>query len=101
LRSKNANQRYSKYNTSIPGDSRNYYGKTNLQGIIALISEHGDDLLIGFTGGKNTLRNTPKSRLDTRPFKYDFVKSSTGKKTSSNWIRGSEFMKGVEGEGNK
>jgi hypothetical protein len=71
---------------------RNYSGKTDLHGIISLIAEHGDDLFIGFTGGINALRNTPRTKLENRPFKYDFAKNSVGKKNRSNWLRGSEFM---------
>ena len=73
--------------------SKNYHDKTNLNGILSLCAKHGDNLLIGFSGGLNAMINTPKSKLDTRMYKYDFVENSTGKKTNSNWINGNEFMR--------
>lgn len=81
-----------------PVSRKNYAGKTYLQGIITLTAEHGDDLLIGFSGGINALRNTPRTKLETRQYKYDFVGNRTGKKVSSNWLRGIEFMGVVKGK---
>lgn len=75
------------------GQSKNYFDKTNFNGIISLCSEHGDNLIIGINGGANVMINTPRDKLENRWYKYDFKDRALGKKKASNWLSASEFMR--------
>ena len=57
--------------------------------MIDLCLKHGDDVLIGFTGGKEEFTRKTLSELQKRSFyKWDFAKNTAGKKLAD-WLPGS------------
>jgi hypothetical protein len=60
--------------------------------IITLCQEHGDDIVIGFTGGWNAFANTPMEKLRSRShYKWDYARNM-GKKKRSDWLRGKSVL---------
>ena len=71
---------------------KNYFDISNFHDIKILCEKKGEQIMVGFSGGKKALINTDTNSLATRKFKWDFVKSSLGKKQKTNWISGDIFL---------
>ena len=72
-------------------DGTNFKGKLPFQEIINLSKTLGDSIVIGFSGGREALENSPLAYLEQRLFKWDDVKHGLGKKDRRNWIPGKTF----------
>lgn len=77
---------------NIPSKIRNYKDKADFYEIKELCKTFNMGILIGFTGGKDKLKDTSLKELMTRKFKYDFTKNLQGKKILNNWINGMAFL---------
>jgi hypothetical protein len=82
----------SSYARKVSSKGRNYIDKADFDEIKLMCKKHGFDILIGFSGGKDKLKETSLKELMTRKFKYDFKNNLQGKKTSNNWINGTAFL---------
>ncbi|MFU8827322.1 MAG: hypothetical protein ACNA70_07505 [Brevefilum sp.] len=70
---------------------KNYLGKLPLDAILDLCKEHGNAIVVGFSGGRTALENRPLDTLVGRQYKWDKVKGGSGTKSSSNWVPGETF----------
>lgn len=67
-------------------------GTAKFDEMVALCQEHGDDIVIGFTGGWNAFANTPIEKLRSRShYKWDYARNM-GKKKRSDWLRGKSVL---------
>ena len=56
--------------------------------MVDLCLKHGNDILIGFTGGKSEFTRKTHSDLQKRPsYKWDYAKNTAGKKLAD-WLPG-------------
>lgn len=70
----------------------NYVDRVAFPAIVRIARQHGDNILVGFDGGRALLRRMPTSDLLARQYKYDWTARPTGVKDRSNWIPGNEFV---------
>jgi hypothetical protein len=75
--------------------NKNYRDTSSFKEIIKLCKEKGASLQVGFIGGVNKLKNSTIRDLENRMFKWDNIVNPIGKKTKSNWIIGTEFLKTI------
>lgn len=74
--------------THKPVRSVNWSGTAKFDEMVALCQEHGNNILIGFTGGKTAFANAPLEKLKIRGhYKWDFA-SSAAKRKTADWISG-------------
>jgi hypothetical protein len=67
-------------------------GTHKFDGMVNLCQKHGDDILIGFTGGREEFTRKTLSELQNRPhYKWDFATNTTGKKLAD-WLRGASVI---------
>jgi len=86
---KNAHPRESLQLNPEPKRATYWEGTLNFGGMFDLCLKHGDDILIGFTGGKEEFTRKTLSELQKRPsYKWDFAKNTAGKKLAD-WLPGS------------
>ena len=88
---KNNNSVSKSTNLNSQTKSRNYTDTADFAEIKALCRTYSENILVGFTGGKNGLQIASLTDLENRKFKYDFKNKLQGKKTMSNWINGLAF----------
>jgi hypothetical protein len=69
-------------------DGTNFKGKLPFQEMINLSKTLGDSIVIGFSGGREALENSPLAYLEQRLFKWDDVKHGLGKKIGGIGYRG-------------
>lgn len=70
----------------------NYAGKFGFGTMVAACQQHGDEIMIGFDGGRSGFHATPAERLKVRDYKFDWTAGPTGRKTPSNWFTGTQFL---------
>ena len=86
---KNAHPHESPQLNPEPKRATYWEGTLNFGGMFDLCLKHGDDILIGFTGGKEEFTRKTLSELKKRPsYKWDFAKNTAGKKLAD-WLPGS------------
>ena len=89
---KNEHPRESLQLNPEPKRATYWEGTLNFSGMFDLCLKHGDDILIGFTGGKEEFTRKTLSELQKRPsYKWDFAKNTAGKKLSD-WLSGSTVI---------
>lgn len=90
-----ANARYRASQAGSRGGRRtkNYRGTCAFDELLEMCRENGQNVLIGFSGGKSQLRASSPSYLRNRTYKWDDANNTRGKKSRSNWIRGDEFLR--------
>lgn len=71
---------------------RNYARSVRLDGLVAECLEHGDEIVVGFTGGGKALRQADPALLRLRRFKIDVADAGNGTKKSANWLPGTEVL---------
>ena len=77
-----------------PASKRAKYweGTLNFDGMFNLCTKHGDDILIGFTGGREEFTRKTLTELQKRPsYKWDFTKNTMGKKLAD-WLPGATVI---------
>jgi hypothetical protein len=68
--------------------SVNWSGTCKFHEMVRLCQEHGDDILIGFTGGKAAFGNASVEALKNRPhYKWDWA-SRPAKRNRADWLLG-------------
>jgi len=88
---------------AAPKKSRRAYwaGTAKFIEMVALCEEHGDDIVIGFTGGRNAFANTPIEKLRNRShYKWDYTMNMGGK-NRSDWLRGKTVLRELERKSRK
>ena len=85
------NRRYP--TSSIEFDGKNYKDKLTFSPMMDLCEKRGNDILVGFMGGKTELLNSNRAYLENRLYKWDEARGGTGKKEGRNWIPGNEFLR--------
>jgi hypothetical protein len=89
---KNAHPRESLQLNPEPKRASYWEGTLNFGGMFDLCLKHGDDILIGFIGGKEEFTRKTLSELQKRPsYKWDFAKNTAGKKLAD-WLPGSTVI---------
>ncbi len=79
-----------KHNTP---NRKRWQGTFKFQKMVDFCQEHGDDIVIGFTGGKSQLANSDFSYLKNRShYKWDYSKNMAGKK-HADWIAGNQVLR--------
>lgn len=72
--------------------SVNWAGTGKFNEMVKLCQEHGDSILIGFTGGRTAFANTPLDKLQNRLFyRWDYA-NSTAKRRAADWLRGGTVL---------
>lgn len=72
--------------------SVNWSGMVKFDEMVALCQQYGDDILIGFTGGRPAFANSTLVDLKNRQhYKWDYA-SSTAKRTRANWLTGKTVL---------
>ncbi len=85
-----------RYAAPISPRRTNWAGTAKFDEMVALCKEHGDDIVIGFTGGWNAFANTPIEKLRSRShYKWDYNRNM-GKKKRSDWLRGKTVLQVLE-----
>ena len=75
-----------------PERSSNWEGTLNFGDMFDLCLKLGDDIMIGFTGGREEFVRRTLSELKKRPsYKWDFAKNTAGKK-QSDWLSGATVV---------
>lgn len=76
---------------------RTYWaGTAKFDEMVALCQEHGDDIVIGFSGGWNAFANTPIEQLRNRShYKWDYT-TNMGSKKRSDWLSGKTILQVLE-----
>jgi len=68
--------------------SVNWSGTCKFPQMVKLCQEHGNSILIGFTGGRTAFANTTLEKLHNRPhYKWEWA-SSTAKRNRADWLPG-------------
>jgi len=89
---KNSHPRESLKQNPAPKRASNWEGTLEFDGMFNLCQKHGDDILIGFTGGREEFTKKTLSELQKRSsYKWDFAKNTTGKKLA-NWLPGTSVI---------
>jgi hypothetical protein len=71
-----------------PVRSVNWSGNVKFDEMVAMCQEHGNNILIGFTGGRTAFANTPLEKLKIRGhYKWDYA-TSTAKRKAADWLTG-------------
>lgn len=80
--------------SSIISDSGhlNYQDRVDFDGIKALCSERGAQIVVGFAGGEAALRQSDLKQLRQRAFKWDVAEGGQGHKQALNWVAGNRFI---------
>lgn len=80
--------------SSIISDSGhlNYQDRVDFDGIKALCSERGAQIVVGFAGGEAALRQSDLKQLRQRAFKWDVAEGGQGNKQALNWVAGNRFI---------
>ena len=95
LQSRNSqiSHRIARFNTKTRNSSPRWQGTLKFNDMVGFCREHGDDVIIGFTGGVNRFRNTPMDELKNRShYKWDYASNLAGK-NRSDWINGLTVVK--------
>jgi len=79
-----------------PQAGTNYQDKVTFDVIVDLCKQHGDAIVVGFSGGRKALENRPLSELTGRQYKWDQVRGGKGNKDPRNWIPGGTFAWVIE-----
>lgn len=73
--------------------SVNWSGTCKFTEMLQLCQEHGDSILIGFTGGRTAFANTTLEALENRHhYKWDWS-NSTAKRNRTDWLAGGTVLK--------
>ncbi|QDG52103.1 hypothetical protein FIV42_15535 [Persicimonas caeni] len=88
-----ANARYRASRVGSTGGGINYSQRCGFAETMRLCKEHGEALLVGFSGGVSKLKSSSEAYLLERSYKLDSATDGKGKKKRSNWIRGDRFLK--------
>lgn len=70
----------------------NYQDRVDFDGIKALCSERGAQIVVGFAGGEAALRQSDLQQLWQRAFKWDVAEGGQGNKQALNWVPGNRFI---------
>ena len=73
------------------GRTTNYEGKLSLDAVLDLCRQHGDDVLIGHTGGIGDLQRQAIRYLKSKPWKWRYP-DTPGSVVPGNWIPGTRFV---------
>jgi hypothetical protein len=85
---KNTHPRESLQLNPVPKRAKYWEGTLNFDGMVNLCQKYGNDILIGFTGGREAFTRKTLSELQKRSsYKWDFAKNKTGKKLAD-WLPG-------------
>jgi hypothetical protein len=76
----------------------NFAGLIDFQSIMELCKKRGDAVMVGFAGGDRALASRDLASLENRWYKWDNVVGGIGSKDLSNWIRGTDFIKIIDGK---
>ena len=87
-RLRSASKRLSPPNGS--GRTTNYEGKLSLGAVLHLCRQHGNDVLVGHTGGVADLQKQAIRYLENKPWKWRYP-STPGSVVPGNWIPGTQF----------
>lgn len=82
--------------TSIHNKKRagkNYRGRLPFPEIVVRCQTQGNDILVGYCGGKSKLKKDDPAYVIERKYKWDCAKDSIGRKKGENWIPGGDFVK--------
>ena len=97
---KGAHPRGSPLLNPAPKRSSNWEGTLNFLDMFDLCLKRGDEIIVGFTGGREEFVRRTLSELQKRPsYKWDFAKNTAGKK-QSDWLPGAmviEMLKSHHG----
>lgn len=77
---------------SDSGHLNNYQDRVDFDGIKALCSERGAQIVVGFAGGEAALRQSDLKQLRQRAFKWDVAEGGQGNKQALNWVAGNRFI---------
>lgn len=78
--------------SAMPRRSSNWEGTLKFQDMFDFCLKHGDDIVVGFTGGKEAFVRITLSGLQQRShYKWDFAKNMAGKKRSD-WLPGTSVI---------
>jgi arginine/ornithine N-succinyltransferase beta subunit len=73
----------------IAKKSAYWQGTVDFHEMFNLCLEHGDNIIVGFTGGINAFASSPFLELQSRRFfRWDYAKNTMGKK-KADWLSGS------------
>ena len=73
--------------------SVNWSGTCKFYEMVQLCQEHGNSILIGFTGGRTAFAKTTLEALENRShYKWDWAKS-TAKRNRADWLQGGMVLK--------
>jgi hypothetical protein len=76
----------------IPTNTRRWQGTFKFDDMVDFCKKHGNEIIIGFTGGKIEFANATLSYLKNRShYKWDYSKNLAGK-NRSDWILGSTVI---------
>ena len=79
--------------STIPDSGHpNYQDRVDFDGIKALCSERGAQIVVGFAGGEAALRQSDLKQLRQRAFKWDVAEGGQGNKQALNWVAGNRFI---------
>lgn len=83
-------QNYSNKANATP--SRKWQGTLKFDGMVKLCLERGNEIVIGFTGGKEKFSRSNLGKLQNRShYKWDYKKNLAGKKRSD-WLSGASVV---------
>ena len=89
---KKTHPRESLHQNPAPKRAKYWEGTLKFDGMFNLCQKHGDDILIGFTGGREEFKRKTLSDLQKRSsYKWDFAKNTTGKKLAD-WLPGASVI---------
>jgi hypothetical protein len=93
-RLRSALERYElEFPAGVPGP--HWAGVEGLEAVLRRCRTHGPKVVVGFTGGLTVLKNQPKAKLASRPFRWDWVDTGRGRKDWKNWIPGDQFVAAI------
>lgn len=75
---------------------KNYQDLVSFEGIQALCSERGAQIVVGFMGGETALLQASPESLQQRKYKWDVAQAGLGSKHPANWIAGDRFTEIVK-----
>jgi hypothetical protein len=91
-----ANARYRASRIGSTGGGVNYSRQCGFAETMRLCREHGEAIVVGFSGGISKLIRSTEAYLLERSYKLDSATDGTGKKNLSNWLSGAEFYQTVQ-----
>ncbi len=93
---KDQGHQYSSASTPQVQRQANWAGTAKFDELVSLCQEHGDKIVIGFTGGWNALANTPIEDLRNRShYKWDYARNM-GRKKRADWLGGKTVLRVLE-----